>query len=457
MNITCLLVLGAISLNNSTVNTNKEDISASIQEQFAYISAAYPGISEEEMANKIVDNLNREDSATVKEQISKAFRNLEKYDYVIGSPFEDLVEIKLGDDERTDLFLYKTLDLYLSVVCPEYVPSSPLNGTKRVPDRDSSTFSVDFLNLKAIISEKNLTLNEATSLFAAKEDDGISSKGRFFDGYNFAYLDLILEEFQEKCQHLRNLDDKMPFLIVLNTLICPAQGLVTFGIGRGIKKVISYFDSNFLEQCNRYEVAVVTHYSSIYTQASSVLAIKEKAENKALTYFFDKGKYENDSNNTVDAYRHVYWNALMRVQFGEEGAKAIADAHEYGPIKDGEVNDLDKYRAVDMDLKNNIAGRRIGKMWLTTSAQEQLFKNSKKYPEIPTEEKDALAFYTVRYVCEGFYEPNNIYTFQTDAGFGQTNNTRNNDRIEGLKNSNFSMNKILGDDSYQYFLFVPYC
>ncbi len=68
-------------------------------------------------------------------------------------------------------------------------------------------------------------------------------------------------------------------------------------------------------------------------QASSALAIKEKAEDKALTYFFDKGKYETDSNNTVDDYRHVYWNVLMRVQFGKEEAKAIADAHEYGPLK----------------------------------------------------------------------------------------------------------------------------
>ncbi len=61
-------MLDAISLNNPTVNANKEDISASIQEQFASISAAYPGISEEEMAGKIIDNLNCEDSATVKEQ-----------------------------------------------------------------------------------------------------------------------------------------------------------------------------------------------------------------------------------------------------------------------------------------------------------------------------------------------------------------------------------------------------
>ncbi len=76
---------------------------------------------------------------------------------------------------------------------------------------------------------------------------------------------------------------------------------------------------------------------------------------------------------------------------------------------------------------------------------------------MPNDNWDALAFYTLKFISEGSSSANNVYTFASGTGLGQEDNQKNLDSIEGLKNTNFDLDKILGDDSYKYFIFHPYC
>lgn len=68
-------------------------------------------------------------------------------------------------------------------------------------------------------------------------------------------------------------------------------------------------------------------------------------------------------NTELDAIRHCLWSALMARRFGQDFAKACADAHEArGNNVPGELA---------MDLHNNEVGRRLG----ATSYPEPELKN----------------------------------------------------------------------------------
>lgn len=84
-------------------------------------------------------------------------------------------------------------------------------------------------------------------------------------------------------------------------------------------------------------------------KAKKVNECRKLATNRTEIYYNDNSKFTQDS---ADAFRHGYWNALMAIEIGEEYAAMFADAHEDRPESFG----VDK----DMDLMNNDTGRKDG-------------------------------------------------------------------------------------------------
>lgn len=78
-------------------------------------------------------------------------------------------------------------------------------------------------------------------------------------------------------------------------------------------------------------------------------------------------------NGRGDAYRHCYWNALMTISIGENGAMKIASNHE--AVRNGPA------REKKMDLANNKTGRSVGK------AQKTASKSSTKCKSLANQNK----------------------------------------------------------------------
>ena len=460
MNLTCLIVLSALTLNTQSAMLSNADLSNEIQSQFLSLSISDPGLSEEEIASKIVDNLKCDNPDTVKNEISKAFRNLEKYEFIIGSPFGEIAEITLGEDEQYDFLVHKVLSNYISITCPEYVPTNHISGAFNVPDKDSSTYEKDLANLKTALSQNSMTLNEATSLLIQNSEISESKgiKSRYYETYDFSRLETLLNNMNKELEAVCTANILITVESFILAILCPITLTVTIPVNIASWGVFAAFETDFLDNLNDYELAVINAHSSIYSKAFNAMQIKDKPVAKSIEYlsneYTEKGSII-DFNNTLDAYRHTYWSALMCYEFGKDAAKDMADAHEYGPLKNGDVDTEDEMIAVDMDLKNNEAGRNLGLAW--PYIKDRLMYNHRDYAIVPNDNWDALAFYSLKFVSEGSSSANNVYTFASDAGLGQENNQKNLDSIEGLKNTNFDLDKILGDDSYKYFVFHPYC
>ncbi len=470
MNIPCLLVLSAISLNAQTTTMTASELSSLIEKKYCEISLANPSLGEEEIAKKIIDDIGCADPDAAKEQISGAYRNLEKYDYIIGSPFGEIEEVRLGEDETYDFIIYRILGKYISAVCPGYAPENGVLGSANVPDPKSATFQKDLDALEAALSDNPMTLNEATSLVMAKDAQkktlcSYRSGGnlRYYETYDFGNLDELLDKMNEQMKAACVINSFITAASFVLGVFVPSSLAVTIPVNVACWGAFKAFDSNFLGKLNDYELAVINAYSAFRRNIPVTINVKGKAEDKAKEYFFDSYKKLTSSeqkevslaNNTLDAYRHTYWNATMAYWFGEEAAKRMADAHEYGPLKNGEVNTLDKKRAVDMDLMNNEAGRAIGKQY--PMHQERMIRSIKDNLGIVVDNWGALGYYTLKFVSDGYCSTHRIYTFASDVGIGQGTNYANYDSIEGLKNTNFDLDEILWDDSYKLYNFNAYC
>ena len=462
MNIPCLLVLSAISLNTQTTTMTASELSNLIEKKYCDISLANPSLGEEEIAKKIIDDIGCENADAVKEQISGAYRNLEKYDYIIGSPFGEIKEVRLGEDETYDFIIYKILSRYISVVCPDYMPENSVLGSPNVPDMRSATFQKDLDALEAALNENPMTLTEATSLVMAKDEQkktlcSYRSGGnpRYYETYDFGNLDELLDEMNEQMKAFCVVNSFITAASFVLGIFAPSSLAVTIPINVACWGVFKAFGSNFLGKLNDYELAVINSYQSIYGKPFIAMKMQSVPGDKAKDFF--GGPYKNNlGNNTLDAYRHTYWNATMTHWFGDEAAKRMADAHEYGPLKNGEVNTLDKKRAVDMDLMNNEAGRAIGRQY--PMHRDKMMRSLKDNLNINADNWDAIGYYTLKFVSQGYCSTHHIYTFASDLVLNDSTDYSNYDSIEGLKNTNFKLDDVLDiEDSYKLYNFNAYC
>lgn len=94
------------------------------------------------------------------------------------------------------------------------------------------------------------------------------------------------------------------------------------------------------------KAACVIHVDLISCNRAAKDATNASASAKKL---FPKSLH----NGRGDSYRHCYWNALMTISIGENGAMKIASNHE--AVRNGPA------REKKMDLVSNKTGRSVGK------------------------------------------------------------------------------------------------
>lgn len=455
-------MLGAISLSTSSPTMTESELSSLIEKKYYDISLVNPSLSEEEISKRIIDDIGFENADTVKEQISGAYRNLEKYDYIIGSPFGEIKEIRLGEDETYDFIIYKILSRYISAVCPDYMPENSVLGSANVPDPKSATFQNDVDSLETALNKNPMTLNEATNLVISNDEQKkilcsyrSADSLRYYETYDFSKLDELLDEMNEQMKVFCVANVVLTVASFILGIFCRPTLVKTIPINIAAWGVFKVFDSNFLGKLNDYELAVINAYHSIHGKPFIAMKMQSIPGDKAKEFF--GGPYKNNlGNNALDAYRHTYWNATMTHWFGDEAAKYMADAHEYGPLKNGEVNAIDEKRAVDMDLMNNEAGRAIGRQY--PMHQDKMMRSLKDNLNINADNWDAIGYYTLKFVSQGYCSTHHIYTFASDLVLNDSTNYSNYDSIEGLKNTNFKLGDVLDtEDPYKLYNFNAYC
>jgi hypothetical protein len=77
-----------------------------------------------------------------------------------------------------------------------------------------------------------------------------------------------------------------------------------------------------------------------------------------------------NENGAGDAFRHIYWHALMTREFGAEFADAFGRAHENVPANDGERWKPNWKQATFMDMWNNNLGIQIALQHPNATPQE---------------------------------------------------------------------------------------
>lgn len=71
------------------------------------------------------------------------------------------------------------------------------------------------------------------------------------------------------------------------------------------------------------------------------------------------------SSGCADAARHTYWNALLALEYSQEFAKGLTDAHEYSNIQNGCLDNA-------MDIHNNGVGRDIAQRLGPDATRQQI-------------------------------------------------------------------------------------
>ena len=105
--------------------------------------------------------------------------------------------------------------------------------------------------------------------------------------------------------------------------------------------------------CHLFVAKRASKISSHVINETSIMGLKE-------------GLDEFESGGKKDAFRHVYWMAILSSRLGANRARSLGNAHELGNKLDfekkvlefGEFSDL---TSMEMDLWNNEVGIQIGK------------------------------------------------------------------------------------------------
>lgn len=137
--------------------------------------------------------------------------------------------------------------------------------------------------------------------------------------------------------------------------------------------------------------------------AYQLISVKEAAYNKAHEFYTS-----NAHQNSHDAFRHAYWNALMLRLMGYNLAKEFADAHESEPDLSDKNYEID----VEMDLYNNEVGRQLALEYPNLSDEELAYKIVSKvsfgYMKIFSSNNELISSNRIGLKAETIYDFTNI-------------------------------------------------
>ncbi|MEV4127795.1 hypothetical protein [Nocardia sp. NPDC049707] len=150
------------------------------------------------------------------------------------------------------------------------------------------------------------------------------------------------------------------------------ESIVTsYQVDDGDKRYVMWPDADKIAQWKKWSLRTIDIEPKQITAAEAEMLnnlslweqwqfkqISEKAQEEAYKAFppiqmlDPEGKpVMNDQDNHTDAFRHVYWNALLTREFGEDWTKEYTSKHE--------MRDDNRSVREAMDLYNNEVGRRL--------------------------------------------------------------------------------------------------
>lgn len=460
---------------------------------------------QEQVFNNSIDE---EEINNLKTEVKSQAAMVNTADYIIGNgPINKL--ITMGQNEDDDNTIYFLMNFLVSQYYPELRNLSPEYKYQNLPNPSSPLYQTKLNQMISAFNTRPISISDMASYLNSSINNNVNNAATinnfpnstyYYENYDFAYLEDLLDELNQAV---------IINLVAAGVTLLGALILMCIPGGQGAGTVLAIASSAlslstiapFLAQkkfnINDYELAVINHYPKIYLHPITFIDIKTKSENKALEYygrFYTKdeegSEYNNiegfiptggsdgnthTNNNTLDAYRHTYWNALMYSTIGAEEAKAFTDAHEYGEIVNGFGDSRSRKLSADMDLLNNEAGRVVGNWWIRNG---EWFRSLRYvHTEIPSDVWDALAYYTFHVVSYGYYSGYNIYTFGDIDNNGkydvETEDYRiddyssiiiNRNGTEGLVNTNFGeAKKYMFENNVpiyprrEYFFYPPFC
>lgn len=325
----------------------------------------------------------------------------------------------------------------MGIYYPQLRNISPNSLYNNLPDSTDDNYETTRSLYESVINNNPITQNQQQSIIENyHSDENIVIKRRknftnssfYYENYDFDYLDNYLEDYH-KALMLTGISG-IVLKELFNLIGLPGLGNISFAVSETL-----YFAINLAEffvkneyDVNDYEIAVIARNASvIIPKASQAMGILHNyptnmAENYYQRFYVqeysDVGRYypfdtfEGFSiytdSNTLDAYRHTMWNALMTVEFNNNFAKEFSDAHEYGFLINSENSIVDNQKlSVDMDLLNNASGRSIGTWWNSNS--DILIPQMNNLYNREVSEWEGLAEYV--YHCVSYGDYYKIYTF----------------------------------------------
>lgn len=463
------------SINSQTQPIASAFSKTEMESTFVSQAATFRAQYGDEMVNQVYRKMEAKYGSKIsatqsKELAQKALSNLKNYKLIIGDIFDDIEPVSFSELRKMPI-VKGMINKYIYVLYPELRNLSPNSEYPCLPSTEYNAKRINkewrkfietlqkhdytVADANAIVEEfeanesillaeelEDVTYVETTPSEEVKEDSGIT----FSASYSFSHLDQCLKQYQDDIKASNDAINGWTIAtVVLSFFGLGFVGTVGTGVAAGMKlfnetipQLISLFG-----HVNQYEEAVLYKYrdSLVYNDFFKIAYNMKEEPNSKTDSYFGQGTCNND-NCFINAFKHTYWNAWLTYRAGEDAAKYFTDAHEYEEVKKHIANNdsKDLRKSNDMDLKNNAAGRKIGKWW--SKNHNKITDLNNICSKIPSNDMQALSYTVLYAVCNGTDPKNNIYTFRGDSMNDESLRICN-DNIYGLYNTHATLDNSI--------------
>lgn len=463
MNIAGAAILAAITMANakspSPIDLSEVDLKAVIED----VLEANPNADTAEIEAGVYDVLEDIGAGELVEEaravVPPIIGNLRRFPVVFGDPSDDLIALRLGYSEEMDEFIYGFANEMTAALHPELKDAEDNPKYPYLPNEESPKFESRKQRFVNVYAQDETPADVASLKLATYRRNqrrgllGPSKSGRYYESYDFSTLDERLEDLEDFLYRYKTFNQYFSIGSLIGAFFVswflPFATATSIGISSLAWGAYSAIETSLGGYINEYETAVLYHYwyDAISDPIDLINSTSTSGDTayemfKYVRYLVDDVEYSLTAGNNIrDAFRHVYWNAILTDDFGFAFCKELTDAHEYGPIMADNNIDLGEAQAFDMDLLNNEAGRSAGIMWN--------YKQDKVYAALKEEnidydgENEALAYFCAWYVATGDDSDKRVYVFE-DSPVAKS--VLNLDGYAGLCNANFDPDELFDGD-----------
>ena len=368
---------------------------------------------------------------------------LRQSDFLIGEITNDLILIQFGQDEEKDKAILNIMNTLVGIYYPQLRNISPNSIYNNLPDENAENYESICSFYESVINDNPITQSQQQNLIndyhssenlIIKRRKNFSEDNFYYENYDFDYLEEYLKDHHAELilTQISGMNLKSLFVYIGLSMIEGFSFAISETLYFAINLVTTLTNNGY--GVNDYEIAVIARNALlIISKASNALDILYNYPTNMANQYYQRfyvkeyteiGEYypfnsfEGCSfyvdNNTLNAYKHTMWNALMTVEFSDSFAKEFSDAHEYGFLMNSEESITHNAKlSVDMDLLNNASGRNIGTWWNSNSVL--LIPQMSNFYNREVSAWEGLAEYV--YHCVSYGDYYQIYTFGGNRTF----------------------------------------